>query len=64
MPSLLITPVETGIIEFLDFEAQGIPHHIVLSGILPPISTGARFLADIPKSAKPSWQCFLPAPFT
>ncbi|MGN6970439.1 M61 family metallopeptidase, partial [Neisseria sp. P0009.S008] len=45
---LIDHPVETGIIEFLEFEAQAIPHRIALSGIYPDFDR-VRFLADIQK---------------
>ena len=61
---LIDHPVETGIIEFLDFEAQGIPHRIALSGIYPDFDR-ARFLADIQKICETELAMFpSPAPFT
>ena len=55
---LIDHPVETGIIEFLDFEAQGIPHRIALSGIYPDFDR-ARFLADIQKICETELAMFL-----
>ena len=61
---LIDHPVETGIIEFLEFEAQGIPHRIALSGIYPDFDR-ARFLADIQKICETELAMFpSPAPFT
>ena len=61
---LIDHPVETGIIEFLDFEAQGIPHRIALSGIYPDFDR-ACFLADIQKICETALAMFpTPAPFT
>ena len=61
---LIDHPVETGIIEFLEFEAQGIPHRIALSGIYPDFDR-ARFLADIQKICETELEMFLsPAPFS
>ena len=61
---LIDHPIETGIIEFLDFKAQGIPHRIALSGIYPDFDR-TRFLADIQKICETELAMLpSPAPFT
>ncbi|SUA20378.1 peptidase M61 [Neisseria gonorrhoeae] len=58
---LVDRPVEMGLIEFLDFEAAGIPHTIALSGIYPDFDRD-RLVSDIKKSAKQNWRCSPPCP--
>lgn len=58
---LIDRPVEMGLIEFLDFEAAGIPHTIALSGIYPDFDRD-RLVSDIKKSAKQNWRCSPPLP--
>lgn len=61
--SLIDHPVELGNIEFLDFEACGIPHRIALSGIYPNFDR-SRLVADIRRICETELAMFpSPAPF-
>ena len=61
---LIDYPVELGNIEFLDFEAGGIPHHIALSGHYPDFDRD-RLVSDIRKICETELAMFpSPAPFT
>ena len=61
---LIDHPVELGNIEFLDFEAGGIPHRIALSGHYPDFDRN-RLVSDIRKICEPELAMFpSPAPFT
>ncbi|OFT02181.1 peptidase [Neisseria sp. HMSC31F04] len=61
---LIDHPVELGNIEFLDFEAGGIPHRIALSGHYPDFDRD-RIVSDIRKICKTELAMFpSPAPFT
>ena len=61
---LIDHPVELGNIEFLDFEAGGIPHHIALSGHYPDFDRD-RLVSDIRKICETELAMFpSPAPFT
>lgn len=60
---LIDRPVEMGLIEFLDFEAAGIPHTIALSGIYPDFDRN-RLVSDIKKICETELAVFSsPAPF-
>ena len=60
---LIDHPVELGNIEFLDFEAGGIPHRIALSGHYPDFDRD-RLVSDIHKICKTELTMFpSPAPF-
>ena len=57
-------PIELGNIEFLDFEAGGIPHRIALSGHYPDFDRD-RLVSDIRKICETELAMFpSPAPFT
>ena len=61
---LIDHPVELGNIEFLDFEAGGIPHRIALSGHYPDFDRD-RLVSDIRKICETELAMFpSPAPFT
>ena len=61
---LIDHPVELGNIEFLDFEAGGIPHRIALSGHYPDFDRN-RLVSDIRKICETELAMFpSPAPFT
>ena len=61
---LIDHPVELGNIEFLDFEAGGIPHRIALSGHYPDFDRD-RLVSDIRTICKTELAMFpSPAPFT
>ena len=61
---LIDHPVELGNIEFLDFEAGGIPHRIALSGHYPDFDRD-RLVSDIRTICKTELTMFpSPAPFT
>ena len=61
---LIDHPVELGNIEFLDFEAGGIPHRIALSGHYPDFDRD-RLVSDIRKICETELTMFpSPAPFT
>ena len=61
---LIDHPVELGNIEFLDFEAGGIPHRIALSGHYPDVDRD-RLVSDIRKICETELAMFpSPAPFT
>ena len=61
---LIDHPVELGNIEFLDFEAGGIPHRIALSGHYPDFDRD-RLVSDICKICETELAMFpSPAPFT
>ena len=61
---LIDYPVELGNIEFLDFEAGGIPHRIALSGHYPDFDRD-RLVSDIRKICETELAMFpSPAPFT
>ena len=61
---LIDHPVELGNIEFLDFEAGGIPHRIALSGHHPDFDRD-RLVSDIRKICETELAMFpSPAPFT
>lgn len=61
---LIDHPVELGNIEFLDFEAGGIPHRIALSGHYPDFDRD-RLVSDIRKICETELVMFpSPAPFT
>ena len=61
---LIDHPVELGNIEFLDFEAGGIPHRIALSGHYPDFDRD-RFVSDIRTICETELAMFpSPAPFT
>lgn len=60
---LIDRPVEMGLIEFLDFEAAGIPHTIALNGIYPDFDRD-RLVSDIKKICETELAMFSsPAPF-
>ncbi len=61
---LIDHPIELGNIEFLDFEAGGIPHRIALSGHHPDFDRD-RLVSDIRKICETELAMFpSPAPFT
>ena len=61
---LINHPVELGNIEFLDFDAGGIPHRIALSGHYPDFDRD-RLVSDIRKICETELSMFpSPAPFT
>ena len=61
---LIDYPVELGNIEFLDFEAGGIPHRIALSGHYPDFNRD-RLVSDIRKICETELAMFpSPTPFT
>ena len=61
---LIDHPVELGNIEFIDFEAGGIPHRIALSGHYPDFDRD-RLVSDIRKICETELSMFpSPAPFT
>lgn len=61
---LIDHPVELGNIEFLDFDAGGIPHRIALSGHYPDFDRD-RLVSDIRKICETELAMFpSPAPFT
>ena len=61
---LIDHPIELGNIEFLDFEAGGIPHRIALSGHYPDFDRD-RLVSDIRKICETELTMFpSPAPFT
>ena len=60
---LIDRPVEMGLIEFLDFEAAGIPHTLALSGIYPDFDRN-RLISDLKKICETELAMFSsPAPF-
>ena len=60
---LIDRPVEMGLIEFLDFEAAGIPHTLALSGIYPDFDRN-RLISDLKRICETELAIFSsPAPF-
>lgn len=60
---LIDRPVEMGLIEFLDFEAAGIPHTLALSGIYPDFDRN-RLISDLKRICETELAMFSsPAPF-
>lgn len=60
---LIDRPVELGLIEFLDFEAAGIPHTLALSGIYPDFDHN-RLISDLKRICETELTMFSsPAPF-
>lgn len=61
--ALIDCPVEMGQIEFLDFEAAGIPHQIAISGVYPEFDR-ARLVQDVKAVCETELAMFpRPAPF-
>lgn len=58
---LIDRPVEMGLIEFLDFEAAGIPHTIALNGIYPDFDRD-RLVSDIKNLRNRTGDVLLPCP--